>query len=111
MLHHCHSQQTVETYLVVVAVKQGEEAGLGTRRALDATEADIITRTLEVAQIPQQLLSSYTSMNPHVKMRCDSATNLKPQGCTLADRSQLRRLEVSEAKRREVAVLLRKPKP
>ena len=39
-------------------------------------------------------------------MRCDSATNLKPQGRTLADGCELGRLEVGEAKSRKIAVLL-----
>ena len=40
----------------MVAVEQGEEARLGARRALDAPEAEVVPRTLDVAQIPEKLL-------------------------------------------------------
>ena len=42
--------------LVVVAVKEREEARLRTSGALDAAEADVVARTLEVAKVPEQLL-------------------------------------------------------
>ena len=42
--------------LIVVPVEQGEEARLGARRALDAPEAEVVPRTLDVAQIPEKLL-------------------------------------------------------
>lgn len=74
--------------LLVVAVKQGEERGLRSGRALDATEAEVVLCPPEVAQIPQELL--------------------EPERRALADRRQLGRLEVGEAERRQRAVLLGK---
>lgn len=72
--------------LLVVAIEEGEEGALGTGRALDATEAEVVTSTLEVAQVPEKLLD--------------------PEGGTLADGRQLSGLEVGETKGREVLVLL-----
>ena len=45
-----------DAYFVVVTVEQGEETGLCASCAFDATEAEVITSTLNVAQIPQELL-------------------------------------------------------
>ena len=39
--------------LVVVAVKEREEARLCARGALDTAEADVVARTLEVAKVPE----------------------------------------------------------
>lgn len=74
--------------LLVVAVKELEERALGAGGALDAAEAEVVARALEVAQVPEELLD--------------------PQGRALADSRQLRGLEVGEAERREVTVLLGK---
>ena len=49
----------LETHLVMVAVEQGEEAGLGAGGALHTTESEIVPRAFDVPQIPKQLL--YTS--------------------------------------------------
>lgn len=40
----------------MIALEQGEEAGLGASRALDAAEAKIVARALDVPQVPEQLL-------------------------------------------------------
>lgn len=72
--------------LLVVAVEESEEGSLGTGRALDATETEVVTSALEVAQVPEKLLD--------------------PEGGTLADGRQLGGLEVGETKGREVLVLL-----
>lgn len=72
----------------MIAVEQREEARLGSGRALDTSEPDIIARTLQVAEVPEEFL--------------------EPQSCALSDGRQLRGLEVCEAEGGQVAVLLRK---
>ena len=42
----------------MVAVEQGEEAGLGAGRALHSSEPEIIACTFDVTQIPQELLQT-----------------------------------------------------
>jgi hypothetical protein len=51
--------------LVVVPVKEGQEAPLSPRGPLDSSETDIVPRTFEVSQVPQEFLD--------------------PQGSSLAD--------------------------
>jgi len=72
--------------LVVVTIKEGKERGLGAGRALDATEAEVVACARQVAQVPEKLL--------------------EPKRSPLADGRQLGRLEVGEAERRQVLVLL-----
>ena len=72
--------------LGVVAVEEGKERGLGTGGALDTAEAEVVARTLEVAEVPEELLD--------------------PEGGTLADSGELGGLEVGEAESGEVAILL-----
>lgn len=74
--------------LVVVAVEEGKERSLGTGSALYTTEAKVVASTLEVAEIPEELL--------------------EPEGGTLAHSGQLSGLEVGEAEGGEVSVLLSK---
>lgn len=72
----------------MVAVKQLEETRLRTSRALDTTEAEVVTRTGHVAQVPQKVLD--------------------PKCRALTDSRELGWLHVSEAERRQVAVALSK---
>jgi hypothetical protein len=72
--------------LLVVAVEEGEERALSAGGALDAAEAEVVARALEVAQVPEELL--------------------EPESGTLADSGELGGLEVGEAEGGEVAVLL-----
>lgn len=72
----------------MIAIEQRQKAPLRARRPLDAPEPEIVPSTLQVPQVPQELLD--------------------PQRCTLADGRQLRRLEVREAEGRQGAVLGRK---
>jgi hypothetical protein len=48
-------------HLGVIAVEQGKEGGLCASRSLDAAEANVVSRSLEVAQIPQELLCARRS--------------------------------------------------
>jgi hypothetical protein len=72
--------------LGVVTVEDLQERRLSTGGTLDTTEAQVITGTLEVAQIHQQILDPETS--------------------TLANGHELGGLTVSEAQTRKVLVLL-----
>ena len=70
--------QLVELFhLVVVAVEEGQKAGLGAGGALHPAEAQVGALALQVAQIHDQVLD--------------------PQAGALADGGQLRRLEVGKA--------------
>lgn len=73
-------------HLVVVTVEDLEERGLSTSGTLDTTEAQVITRPLQVAQIHQQVLN--------------------PQRCTLANRHELCGLSVGETQAGQVFVFL-----
>lgn len=70
----------------MVSIKEGKERSLSTGCALDTPEPEVVSRPLEVSQIPQQFLD--------------------PQGRSLSNCRQLSRLEVGESKRGQVAVLL-----
>lgn len=70
----------------MVAVEEGKERRLGAGRALHATEAEVVAGTLEVAEVPEQLL--------------------EPEGRTLTNGGKLSRLEVGEAEGGEVGVFL-----
>jgi hypothetical protein len=70
----------------VIAVEESQERSLGTGRTLDASEAEVRPRSLQVSQVPQQLLD--------------------PEGSSLADSRQLSWLEVGEAEGGQVTVLL-----
>ena len=74
--------------LVVITVEDLEEGGLSTSGTLDTTEAQVITRPFQVAQIHQQVLD--------------------PQGCTLANRHELCGLPVGETQTRQVLVFIGK---
>ena len=74
--------------LVVVPVKEGQEASLGPRGPLDASETDIVPGALEVPQVPQEFLN--------------------PEGGSLTDGSQLGGLEMGETKGGQVTVSLGK---
>lgn len=43
-------------HLVVITIKQCQEARLRTRGAFDATEAQIVPSPLNIAEIPEQFL-------------------------------------------------------
>jgi hypothetical protein len=45
----------------VVAIKEGEETGLSTRRPFRTAETDIIPCTFDVTEVPKELLSTYIS--------------------------------------------------
>ena len=45
-----------QAHLVVIAIKQCEEARLCSRGSFDATETQIVPRALDVAEVPEQLL-------------------------------------------------------
>ena len=72
--------------LAVVTVEDLEEGGLSTGGTLDTTEAEVVTGTLEVAQIHQKILDPETS--------------------TLTNGDQLGGLTVGETKAGQVLVLL-----
>jgi len=71
--------------LVVVAVEKGKEGALSTGGTLDTSKTQIVSGTLEVSQIPEQLLD--------------------PESGTLTNGGQLCGLEMSPAKNGEVLVL------
>lgn len=48
----------------MVAVEEGEEGRLGTGRALDSTESNVVARTLDVAEVPKEFLRSPASSAP-----------------------------------------------
>ena len=52
----------IRAHLVVVTVEEGQEARLGARGPLDASEANVVARAFDVAKVPQKLLRgrSYT---------------------------------------------------
>ena len=68
----------------MIAAEQGEEAGLSARRALGAAETQRCQAMLELVQIEQEIVT--------------------PQAGPLADRRQLRRLEVRPTERRQIAM-------
>jgi hypothetical protein len=43
-------------YLIVVAIKEREEAGLRSRGAFDAAKPQVIPCPLDVAEVPEQFL-------------------------------------------------------
>jgi len=43
-------------HLVVIAIKERQKTRLCPRRTLDTPESNIVTRPLDVSQVPQQLL-------------------------------------------------------
>ncbi|KAH3663372.1 hypothetical protein OGAPHI_005362 [Ogataea philodendri] len=72
-------------HLVVVAVEQRQERGLGSGGSLDTTESQIVSGTLHVSEIPEQLLD--------------------PQGGSFSNSSELGRLEMGPSQDRQVFVL------
>lgn len=97
----------LNTHLVMVTVKQSEEAGLRARRALDTTEAEIVSCALDVAQIPEEFLFPRTVGSGCIHRPTKRSPYLNPECGTLPDGGQLGGLEMRESERREVAVLLR----
>ena len=101
-----HERKTL-AYLVMVTIEQCEETCLGSGGTLDSTEAKVVSRTLNITQIPQQLLHAtrvWISASTHPNAL---RSYLQPKRCTFADSGQLRGLEMGEAERREVAILVR----
>lgn len=47
----------IHAYLIMVAVKEGEEAGLSASSAFHPTEPKVIAGPLDVSKIPQKFLS------------------------------------------------------
>lgn len=93
----------------MVTLEKGKERRLGTGGTLDATETNVVACALDVAQVPEELLFGGTGGGKLTIIRIPRhivATDLNPEGRTLADRGQLRRLEVSPPERREVLVRL-----
>lgn len=70
--------------LVMVPIKELQEAPLSPRGPLDSSEPDIVPRSLEVPQVPKKLLD--------------------PEGSPLSDGGQLGGLEVGESEGGEVSV-------
>lgn len=99
--------QVLNTHLVMVTVKQSKEASLRARRALDTTEAEIVSCALDVAQIPEQFLFPRTVGSGCIHRLNKRSPYLNPECGTLPDGCQLGGLEMRESERREVAVLLR----
>ena len=58
----------IRAHLVVVAVEEGQEARLGARGPLDASEANVVARPFDVAKVPQELLSG-RSYTPNARTR------------------------------------------
>ena len=46
-------------YFCVVAIKEGQETGLSTRRSLYAAEADVVSCPFEVTEVPKEFLSTH----------------------------------------------------
>jgi hypothetical protein len=90
----------------VVTVKESEKARLSASRSLDATETYVFTRTLEIAQIPEQFLSPRLILSNHKFLKKGDKTDLKPERRPFADSGQLRRLKVREPKRWQGAIFL-----
>ena len=70
----------------MVTIEEGQERSLGSGRALDTSESEVVSGAGDVPQIPKQLL--------------------KPKCASLTDSGKLSRLEVGESKSGEVLVLL-----
>ena len=87
----------------MVSIEECEETGLGPRGAFDASKSEVIASAFDVAEVPQELLRWSSHYAGPVKY----GTHLQPQRRPLPDRRELRRLEVREAERGEVAVLPR----
>ncbi len=99
--------QVLNTHLVMVTVKQSQEASLRACRALDTTEAEIVSCALDVAQIPEELLFPRTVGSGRIHRLNKRSPHLNPECSTLPDGGQLGGLEMREPERGEVAVLLR----
>ena len=56
--------QITTAHLVVIAVKQCQEARLRSRGAFNATETQIVPRPLNVPEVPKQFLQSAQTSNP-----------------------------------------------
>ena len=56
-------------YFCVVAIEEGQETGLGTRRSFRTTEADVVSCPFEVPKIPKKFLSMHTSTHLSAYMR------------------------------------------
>lgn len=104
-------------YLVVVALKELQEAGLGPRGPLDPAEAQVVPSPLQVADVHGQVLQPQTRSFPHrgqlgrpggARRSVTNArsSSLKPAWGGGGGGSHS--LVVREAKRREVGVLLGK---
>lgn len=91
----------------MITVEQCEETCLGTRSSLDSTEPNVIAGTFEIPQIPKQFLLRISGEIIHIRKQIKQSY-LQPQRSTFADSRQLRRLEMGEAKRRQVLVLFGK---
>lgn len=72
-------------HLLVIAIEQCQKAGLCASGAFDTTEANVVSHSLEVPEIPKEFLN--------------------PKCGPLANSRQLGRLEVCESKCREIAIL------
>ncbi|KAH3659413.1 hypothetical protein OGATHE_006297 [Ogataea polymorpha] len=69
----------------MVSVEKRQERGLGTGSSLDSAQSDVISGTLHVSEVPEQLL--------------------EPQSCSFPDSRQLGGLEMSPAKHWQVFVV------
>jgi hypothetical protein len=48
-------------HLVMIAIEEGQETRLRSGGALDAAEAQVVTRSLNVAEVPKQFLKGVQS--------------------------------------------------
>lgn len=131
MFIHLHIRSTIKAttsvrqteatswfYLVVVPLKELQEAGLGSCGALDPAEAQVVPSPLQVADVHGQVLQPKTRSFPHRGQLGGSDKRERGGGghnqrtffsVKLANRvSHSHSLVVCEAERREVGVLLGK---
>ena len=57
----CEGGGGIGAHLVMVAVKEGQEARLGARDSLDASEANVVARPFDAVKVPQELLDGRSS--------------------------------------------------
>lgn len=99
----------MDAHLFALSFEEGEERCLGSGRAFDTPEADVVPRSLDVSQIPEQLLGVdvyQDSLSKGITNVPRRNSHLQPQGGPLAYGRQLGRLEVGPSQRRQVLVLV-----
>lgn len=92
-------------YFLVVAVEEGQEAGLSTRGSLCPPESQIVSCPFEVSKVPKEFLSHACYQHTSTTVTGRRGTNLDPQRSSFSDGGELGRLVMRESERRHVFVL------